>query len=40
MPVDPHAPVFKIAVMLDGRISVDGSPGHDGLSSRLTEAAS
>lgn len=27
MPVDPNAPVLKIAVMLDGRISVDGSPG-------------
>lgn len=26
MPVDPNAPVLKIAVMLDGRISVDGFP--------------
>lgn len=24
--VGPHAPVVKIAVMLDGRIFVDGSP--------------
>lgn len=26
MPVDPNAPVLKIAVMLDGRLTVDGSP--------------
>ena len=26
MVVDPNAPVFKIAVMSDGRITVDGSP--------------
>ena len=26
MPVNPNAPVLKIAVMADGRITVDGSP--------------
>jgi len=26
MPVSPNAPVLKIAVMADGRITVDGSP--------------
>jgi hypothetical protein len=26
MPVSPYAPILKIAVSVDGRISVDGSP--------------